>query len=201
MVQMIKAGKEGLYIFHRGEECGCLGSGWLAANTPEVLKDIDIAIAFDRFGTKHVITHQAHGRCCSDDFAFALARQLGNEYHPDDTGVYTDTNEYISLVSECTNIAVGYYNQHSDLETQNIPHLSKLLPALLALDPTALPVVRDPSEYDGYYEASLYLDGLSSMEQLVRDNPDAVAELLRDYGIDSAGLIDEIFRLSGKVTW
>ena len=34
MIEMIKAGVEGLYIFHRGEECGGHGSSHIASKTP-----------------------------------------------------------------------------------------------------------------------------------------------------------------------
>ncbi len=50
--EMILAKKPGLYVFHRGEECGGLGSRWLSKNRPDLTKHIKAAIAFDRRGTK-----------------------------------------------------------------------------------------------------------------------------------------------------
>src|SRR5215471_8593329 len=57
-IEMIKAGVPGTYVFHREEECGGLGSRWLAENAPEVLGQFDCAIALDRAGYGDVITYQ-----------------------------------------------------------------------------------------------------------------------------------------------
>ena len=35
MLELMKSGKAGLYIFHRDEEIGALGSIWIAKNTPD----------------------------------------------------------------------------------------------------------------------------------------------------------------------
>ncbi|BCJ91816.1 hypothetical protein IZ6_25510 [Terrihabitans soli] len=76
MVEMIRAGVEGLYIFHREEECGGRGSRFIATRTPELLDGIKYAIAFDRYGYQSVITHQ-FDRCCSDEFGVSLSKALG----------------------------------------------------------------------------------------------------------------------------
>ena len=150
MLGMIAARRPGLYLFHRGEEEGCLGSRWIQHHTPELLKDIDAAIAFDRAGLGDVITHQSYGRTCSDAFAASLASALNHldgdfRYAPDDTGVYTDTNEYAGLVPECTNLSVGYQRQHGPRETLDVTHCEKLLAAMLDLDASRLVIERDPS--------------------------------------------------------
>jgi hypothetical protein len=163
MLRMIDAGKPGLYIFHRDEESGCRGSNWIAKNTPELLDEIDYAIAFDRRGYDSVVTHQMGGRCASDAFANDLLRQLGFDAFPDPTGVYTDTVSYEALVPECTNISVGYFNQHSRREQQDMVFAYSLLDKLLALDVSRLPVVRDPNLWEDEDElvgsaADLWLD-------------------------------------------
>jgi hypothetical protein len=150
MLGMIAARRPGLYLFHRGEEEGCLGSRWIRHHTPELFKDIDAAIAFDRAGLGDVITHQSYGRTCSDAFAASLASALNGlngdfRYAPDDTGVYTDTNEYAGLVPECTNLSVGYQRQHGPRETLDVAHCEKLLAAMLELDASRLVIERDPS--------------------------------------------------------
>lgn len=145
--QMVLHGIAGHYIFHYGEERGCIGSSALAKDTPELLDGRSIAIAFDRGGNGDVITHQMGQRCCSDDFALDLAIALGGEYCPCDRGVYTDTNEYTALVPECTNISVGYDHQHSERETLDTNHVGILLDRLLAIDWFSLPVVRDPDAW------------------------------------------------------
>lgn len=150
MLGMIAARRPGLYLFHRGEEEGCLGSRWIQHHTPDLLKNIDAAIAFDRAGLGDVITHQSYGRTCSDAFAASLASALNQfdgdfRYAPDDTGVYTDTNEYAGLVPECTNLSVGYQRQHGPRETLDVAHCEKLLAAMLELDASRLMIERDPS--------------------------------------------------------
>lgn len=65
-------------------------------------------------------------------------------YMPDDTGVYTDTAEFVDLVAECTNISIGYEREHSDEEAQDILHLQALAQQVVRMDWDALPVVRDP---------------------------------------------------------
>ncbi len=145
MLEMIRAGVEGLYVFHREEECGGWGSKWIADETPEMLDGIQYAIAFDRKGTADVITHQFGGRCSSDKFADALALKLPGKYRADPTGSFTDTANYTDIVPECTNVSVGYYLQHSSREYQDCNHLMDLRNALVNIDTTNLPVHRDPT--------------------------------------------------------
>ena len=115
----------------------------------DLLSEFDRAIAFDRKGTSSVITHQAYSRCCSDTFADALSIALSNDelmYAPDATGVYTDAAEFINVIPECTNISVGYMNEHTKDESLDLKHLAALIRQCVALDWEALPVVRDPLE-------------------------------------------------------
>lgn len=147
MVNMIRAGVEGLYVFHRGEECGGIGSSFIAKHTPELLDGIKYAIALDRKGTMDVITHQ-FGRCCSDKFGMALAVALGDHWLPDDTGMFTDTANYTEIVPECTNLSIGYEHCHSRKEWIDFNFLKGLLDTLVKLDVTSLPVDRDPTDWD-----------------------------------------------------
>src|SRR5258708_19086192 len=80
MRELILAGVPGVYIFHRAEEIGGLGSSWIAKNTPGKLEGLQCAIALDRRGKRDVITFQAGGRCCSNTFADSLATQLDMDY-------------------------------------------------------------------------------------------------------------------------
>ena len=70
MLELIKAGVPGLYIFHRAEEVGGQGSSYIANTTPELIEGYDRAIAFDRKDDWSVITHQAGTRTCSDAFGY-----------------------------------------------------------------------------------------------------------------------------------
>lgn len=143
MREMILTGVEGRYIFHYGEESGCIGSSDLAANSPETLTGIDFAIALDRMGTSDIITTQNGSTCCSDLFAHSLALALGLPY-TSARGIFTDTAEYVDLIPECTNISVGYYNQHGPDEYVDYSHVGILLAALIAMDQSQLVCSRDP---------------------------------------------------------
>lgn len=152
MLQMIAAKRPGLYVFHRGEEKGCLGSKYITKENKELVDGIKFAIALDRKGTRDVITHQRGKRTCSDDFAKSMADQLGMGYMPDNGGIYTDTAEYTDLIGECTNISVGYRNAHGQSERLDCSHIFKLRDALLKLDWEQLVEKRKPgeSEYKAY---------------------------------------------------
>lgn len=154
MLHMIAAGVPGRYVFFRGEECGGIGSSWLAENMPELLSRYDRAIAFDRAGLGDVITHQSGGRCCSDSFANALADALNQDglmYLPDATGVYTDTAEFTGLIPECTNLSVGYDHQHGPKEELNLLHFLLVAAVVTKIDWEALPTSRDPRVRESLY--------------------------------------------------
>lgn len=147
MAHMMEAGVPGYYVFFRGEECGGLGSTWLADNMTDLLREFDRAVAFDRAGYYDVITHQSGGRCCSDEFADALATQLADAgllFAPCDSGVYTDTAEFTHDIPECTNLSVGYKAQHSNREEQDVAFLRDLADALVKVNWEQLPTKRDP---------------------------------------------------------
>lgn len=150
MLEMIDAGVPGSYCFHVGEERGGIGSKGMADEHYQFLRGFDRAIAFDRRGTTSVITHQAGGKCCSDEFAAALAGMLnahGHEFRPDASGIYTDTAEYTGLIPECTNLSCGYENEHSGAEMLDVEFLIRLRDALLQVDFEALPVARDVNDH------------------------------------------------------
>lgn len=166
-LELIAAKVPGLYIFHRGEECGGLGSSWIVKHTPQRLDGIKAAIAFDRMDTGDIITHQLCGRTCSDAFAKSLAATLnmpgtGLRYRPDDTGTFTDTANYTDLVGECTNLSVGYMCNHGPRETLDVAHLVALRDAMVRyFDARNLTFERLPGEIDygdfgGYYSGSRF---------------------------------------------
>lgn len=153
MLEMIDAGVPGTYAFFRGEERGGIGSRYAAQNDAEFLKQFDRAVAFDRRGTGNVITHQAGGRCCSDEFALSLAEALTKHhvmYAPCPNGVFTDTANLTSLIGECTNLSCGYDHEHSVNETLDAEHLINMRDALLKVDWESLPVIREKGEVDPY---------------------------------------------------
>lgn len=158
MLYMIQNRIPGLYYFFLGEEVGCVGSKKVADKHKETKIDgINKVISFDRRGKTSVITFQSNYRCCSDKFAEALSAELNKadstfNYKNDPNGIYTDSAKFISIYPECTNISVGYQNEHTFAETQDIEHLTKLAEACLKIDWVSLPVERDPSktEYNSY---------------------------------------------------
>lgn len=177
LLYMIEKKVPGLYYFFVGEEVGCIGSSKLASDFQWL--DISKVVSFDRRGTKSVITEQFCGKCCSNEFASELAAQLnstgfGLELEPDDTGLLTDSAQFVDLVSECTNISVGYYNEHTTKETQDIDYLARLCQACVKIDWESLPIVRIPGDsgysfndvdddfdvdFDESYYTNIYEDG------------------------------------------
>jgi hypothetical protein len=156
LLYMIEKNVPGLYCFFIGEEVGCIGSS--AASKDDMFKNYNRMISFDRRGTGSIITYQSSQRCCSDKFANELAKQYnsnGMMMAPDDTGVYTDSAEFTGVISECTNISVGYYKEHTHEEHQDLAHLVKLCNASVKIDWENLPTERDTKnkEYKNYYKS------------------------------------------------
>lgn len=151
LVHLLHQGVPAYYIFTQGEERGGIGATFIADQCQDLLRQFDRAVAFDRRGTDSVISHQGWGRCCSDAFANALADSLNTFdcdnflYSPDDSGVYTDTAEFTSIIPECTNISVGYYREHTEHESLDTGHLTRLADAAARLAWDSLPTERDPS--------------------------------------------------------
>jgi hypothetical protein len=192
LLWMIQNNVPGLYYFFIGEEVGCIGSGKAAksmdfSHINPVPKsgfykgNYDRIISFDRRDVGSVITFQSSSRCCSDDFADALCRELNQthkmSYKKDTGGVYTDSAEFTHLVPECTNVSVGYYKEHTTNESQDIIHLTNLAEACVKVDWEKLPTKRDPKThewkdysyptssrkdytYDEYYDYGQYDDSL-----------------------------------------
>lgn len=155
MLKMLAQGVPGTYVFHRGEEGGCMGSNAMLAKHKDWLSYFDMAVAFDRPKDYEVITHQGGMECCSKEFGEALAKALSNSemtFEPSNRGVYTDTRVYRGVIPECTNIGVGYYDHHGKDEYLDYNHASALMKQCLIVDWENLPVKRKP--VSGYPEYS-----------------------------------------------
>lgn len=153
LLYLIEKKIPGLYYFFIGEEVGCIGSGE-ASKDVDFFKNYDRIISFDRRGTDSVITYQSSLRCCSEGFAESLAKELnksGLNFKPDDTGVYTDSAEFTSVIPECTNISVGYYKEHTFQEHQDIEHLRKLCRAAAMVNWENLPTIRNVNSKEYIY--------------------------------------------------
>lgn len=209
MLAMLRYGVPGLYVWHRAEEVGGLGSEYFRKHQVELLKGIDRCVAFDRAGYSDVITHQGFVRGASDEFAAALCHALapvsertgGAPWQPCNEGVFTDSHNYIDIIPECTNISVGYFNQHTQQEYQDMTFMVALIDTCCKLDWEQLPTSRDPSVHedlygqrdDEYYISSDYkLLEYEAMEDAVRQYPHVVVELLMRAGYDLELLCDAI---------
>lgn len=136
----------GVYMFAVGEEVGCVGSQTVASE----LRAYEYwrAISWDRYGYSSVITHQMGERTASNEFASALIseyKDAGLTFKADDGGSFTDTYSFIDTIPECTNISVGYFNQHSPGETQDAEFLVDVAEASTLIDWENLPTVCDPN--------------------------------------------------------
>lgn len=225
ILEMIDARIPGIYVIHAGEEKGCIGSKALVKDHPSWLDNTKAVISFDRKGEESVITHQMGYRTASDAFAVSMSDALGMPLmRPDNTGLYTDSNEYVDVVGECTNISVGYIDQHSKRETQDLYFAYYLREKLLSADWSKLVFEREPGTFEvehdrfyrgyGYYEdwdsaASYSRKGYSLLNlrgelrgrnetellDIIKEYPDEVAELLDEWGVDSTYLMEQLEQL------
>jgi len=166
LMHMMHEGVNGYYIFTQGEEVGGIGAKYVAKNYPDLLAEFDRAIAFDRRGIDSVITHQGWSRCCSDAFAQDLSNALNVDghtdvmmYSPDDSGVYTDTAEFVDIIPECTNISVGYDREHTEFESLDLVHYKQLSEQVLLIDWDTLPTSRDPKIVESKWDLEDYAYG------------------------------------------
>ncbi len=173
--EMVLRQVPGHYIFHYGEEKGCMGSGDLAANHDEWLTDsFDAAIAFDRRGFTDIITHQMSSRTASEAFAASMAEQLngnGLRYAASSHGIFTDTAQYEDLIPECSNISIGYSGEHSKTEQLDVYHLIELVEEVCKIDASQLVIARDPTvvEYQSVWAGGYSWAALDDEEHAFKD--------------------------------
>lgn len=161
LLYMIEKNVPGLYYFFIGEEVGCIGST-AASRRTDFFSKYKRIISFDRRGVNSIITHQSSKRTCSDEFAESLSKQFAKynlNLEKDDTGVYTDSAEFATIIPECTNISVGYYKEHTHEEHQDIDFLEKLAKACVLIDWNSTFVKRDPSKVEWKEHSNYYYYG------------------------------------------
>jgi hypothetical protein len=193
LIKMILANVPGLYVFFATEEQGRIGSERYVMPAT-----IERCISFDRKGLDNLITHQMGEPGCSDDFANTFIACFDLPYKKDPTGSFTDSYSFFQTVPECINLSVGYYDQHSKHETQDIEHLEKLAKASISMPWETLPTVRDPSliAFDDCQDTPFNYQGCkipalseeSKIEKFVWDNPETTARILIEYGLTLADL-------------
>jgi putative aminopeptidase FrvX len=133
LISMIQAEIPGLYYFFTAEEIGRYGSRF-AVDSLEfnaISSRIQNVISFDRKGYNSIITHQSNIRTCDDNFALSLSstfKDYGINMELDKTGLFTDSFSFLNHknIKNCTNISVGYFNQHNKNEKQDVLFLEKL---------------------------------------------------------------------------
>lgn len=221
ILEMMRANVPGIYAIFSAEEIGCLGSRDFVKSGLDEFPGLEFVISLDRKGCESIITHQMGARTASDKFAHDLARILDLDLRPDPTGSYTDSNEFARHVSECTNLSVGYFGQHTKAESQDLEFLSIMVDSMIRADWQSLRAYRDPrvKEYDSWpsygksakmkptkigrgfksnllpYNSSAFdtwPDAPLTMRDLVRENPKAIADWLEDNGIRPDELASEL---------
>jgi hypothetical protein len=216
ILKMIEANIPGVYVVHAGEEIGCKGSRALVESKPRWMDYLKAVISFDRKGTESIITHQLGDRTASDAFAVSLAEALMLPMRPDNTGSFTDSSEYAGIVSECTNISVGYYDQHTKNETQDLYFAQQLCESLISADWDSLVFERDPSVVDRLWSNQKYgiddyddwaypyhikgSSNVAQIEELVYNYPEDVAAVLDDWGVSSEDLFEHLKAIRGFVS-
>ena len=202
MREMILNRVNGLYVFHDSEEVGGHGSDWLAKNHGGLLDGIDFCIAFDRKGFDSVITHQFGQRTASESFAESISPMMPHLFKSDTGGTFTDSANYVGVISECTNLSVGYLAQHTANETQSVSHALAMRESMLKFDESKLiksrvvgSVEYDDSDFmSGYnYWAPSKKQNSNSFYDLTRfveNHPQEVAAFLDDMGVTVNDLWD-----------
>jgi hypothetical protein len=142
-LRMIHAKVPATFIFHRAEEIGGQGSDWLATHYPDWLSSHRICLALDRRGTSDIIIEQFVGPTASNSFAQSLANAL-DMFHSPARGTFTDSANYAHLISECSNLSIGYQNEHTRFEYLNLDYLERLVDRLCSIDFSQVHSHRDP---------------------------------------------------------
>jgi hypothetical protein len=198
MLEMIRARVPGLYLFHRAEEIGGLGSSYIAKNYAAALAKYKFAVAFDRRGTRSIITHQMGARCASEAFSKSITPMLPPGYRSDDGGSFTDTANYTHIISECTNLSVGYAKEHSPGETLDLRHLLALRDMMVSFDESKLVSERAPNGADDYetrldygrFGVARRDDDYRDLLDFCRRDPETAADFLETNGFTVRDLED-----------
>jgi len=208
LLHLIRNKVPGKYVFFVGEESGRIGSTFAAKDG--IADGMDRVVCWDRYGETSIITHQMGERSCSDDFTNALVgeyKRFGVVLAPDNGGAYTDSYSFIDEVPECTNISIGYYNQHTTSETQDVRFLMEMAEASVLVDWEGLPVSRDPFSVeqrppwkyaDSYWGPKSTYEGYSNVDDLVQEaqwgtlRKDAVEDFLWENPKESAELLYDL---------
>lgn len=213
MLRLLQANAKGLYVFFREEESGGVGSDYFRndKSNEKYWDKLTHCISFDRKGYTSIITEQWGGQCASNEFALDLADVIAqadvnkrlDKFVADPTGSFTDSANFTDVISECTNLSVGYFNQHTTSETQDLQFADDLCDALCHIDWTELNSYRDHKEmavysrataksstytwYDHYYPRTASSDYSTYYDDYCMDDPSALLDDLH-YNLQHGGL-------------
>lgn len=193
---MIQADIPGLYVFHVGEERGCIGSTYSSKHNKDLFKGFERCIAFDRMNYGDVITKQKGKRTASIAFSEAFAENINKflpanapKFKKDVVGMYTDSANYTGIIPECTNISVGYWDQHGSTERFDSVWVEKILkPAVLQIDFEKLPTVRKIT--DPEYDATHYPVTQLTRVKFEQTTPTTAHHMIEEWSIDQGLIID-----------
>jgi hypothetical protein len=198
--QLVDNFKRGLYSFDpeavsliicyfRDEERGGCGSAFAAKNS-NLFDDIPIIISLDRQDQNDIVISQLSASCCSDNFTIPLMNHFNSSPAH---GSFTDSATWMDLPAncgfrECTNLSVGYENQHSGNERLNTDFLLDFfIPKLLSFDWGQLTATRVPNDFNNWDYSGNYSGGYSGnysdLEDYVYRNPATVSDYLDSCGI------------------
>lgn len=198
LMNMIENKIPGLYYFFIGEESGCIGSKGIIKMESNKFEKYKRCIAFDRRDYGSIITKQMGRSCCSSDFANALIKEFDKSNMPhkqDPFGIYTDSANFVDIIPECTNISVGYFNEHSVSEILNITYLEELCEAVLKVEWEKLPTVRElkPSDTPNPKRQPKKAGDLNDdiLEEIFWDVDDLMEEVMHMYCFNYDNFIPE----------
>ena len=143
-----------------------------------------------------IVNVQSGGVCCSDEFI--TANKFDSHFgYSSARGSFTDSANFTDEFSnsgfkECTNLSIGYFDQHTKNEKQDLTFLIDiLLPKLLTFNWDDLQVFRKfddmtfPDYFGNYYPGNYNLDTFGITEQklktLVKNDPDKIYNFLNEF--------------------
>jgi hypothetical protein len=145
-LKMIRAGVPVSFVFHRAEECGGLGSAYFVQVFEEHIRKYDVCLSLDRRGYTDIITKQSLTQTASREFAESLANELQMGHLPSENGIFTDSLNYSHIVRECSNLSVGYFNEHTSREYLDKDYLDRLIQKLIKVNWHNLKIARSFQE-------------------------------------------------------
>jgi len=151
LINMIDNNIPGTYYFFIGEEVGLVGSLLYHKDKSTIFSNFDKCVTFDRKGYGSIINRMKGMYCCSDEFVNSLSKEFyknGMVYKADPYGVGTDSASFMGMIPECTNLSVGYFNEHTYNEEQDMDYMLELADVATKIDWENLTIAREIVNYD-----------------------------------------------------